>query len=397
MNSDKMIALLEKQKKDLVTRFLEQHQETRNHQSFIDRLLSNISDLLLVLTTDMQILQASTELRQVLGYPADSELPPLADILTRETIQTITSRLEQGEFHDLEASLRTRTDETIPVTMRGSMFTTPSGRVLYMLVASDRRDVYRMLEQMREVQNQLIHSGRLASLGEMAAGIGHELTQPLNTILLLARNSIKTLDASADNLPLVRENLQTIIERVNFSSSIIRNLKGFASKVQEEMIPCRLNVILLDVLSFLESQLEISDIRVQLALDEDIVWVLGQNVRLEQVFLNIIQNSIQALANTLSPHLTIRTFRHQGMNPRTLETTTYAATAISDNGEGIPKEKLDRIFDPFFTTRQVGTGMGLGLSIVDRIVRSCNGHISVHSTPGVDTTFTVYLPELIHP
>lgn len=397
MNSDKMIALLEKQKKDLVTRFLEQHQEARNHQSFIDRILSNISDLLLILTTDMQILQASTELRQVLGYPADSELPALADILAPEAIETITSLLEQGQFHDLESSLRTRTHETIPVTMRGSMFTTPSGRVLYMLVASDRRDVYRVLEQMREVQNQLIHSGRLASLGEMAAGIGHELTQPLNTILLMARNSIKALDATADNMPLVRENLQTIIERVNFSSSIIRNLKGFASRVQEEMIPCRLNVILLDVLSFLESQLEISDIRVQLTLDEDIVWVLGQNVRLEQVFLNIIQNAIQALANTLSPSLTIRTFRHQGMDPRTLETTSYAATAISDNGEGIPKEKLDRIFDPFFTTRQVGTGMGLGLSIVDRIVRSCNGHISVHSTPGVDTTFTVYLPELIHP
>lgn len=394
MNSERMIELLEKQKRDLVSRFLEQHEEARNNQSFVDRIMSNISDLLIILSTDLEILQASNELYHVLGQPQDGTQLTLEAILDQETIATIRSMLESGEFRDLETRLETSSGQKIPVTMRGQVFTTPSGRVLYMLNASDRRDVYRVLDQMREVQNQLIHSGRLASLGEMAAGIGHELTQPLNTILLLARNCLRALESEPLDRKLMKENLQTVIERVNHSSSIIRSLKGFASKVQDELVPTRLNVIIFDILSFLESQLQIAGIEVDLAIDEDVVWVLGQEVRLEQVFLNIIQNSIQAMANSPEPRLTIRTFRHQGMDPANLQPRNYAATSITDNGPGIAREHLDKIFDPFFTTKEVGTGMGLGLSIVDRIVRGCGGHITVQSTPQVATTFIVYLPEL---
>ena len=394
MNSDRMIELLEKQKRDLVSRFLEQHEEARNSQMFVDRIMSNISDLVIILSTEFEILQASSELFHVLGVAQEDAQLALDDILDIETIDTIRSLLEHGEFRDLETRLETSSGQKIPVTMRGQVFTTPSGRVLYMLNASDRRDVYRVLDQMREVQNQLIHSGRLASLGEMAAGIGHELTQPLNTILLLARNCLRALDAPELDRQLIRENLQTVIERVNHSSSIIRSLKGFASKAQDELVPTRLNVIIFDILSFLESQLEISGIEIDLAIDEDVVWVLGQEVRLEQVFLNIIQNSIQAMASSAEPRLTIRTFRHQGLDPVSLQPKSYAATAITDNGPGIAREHLDKIFDPFFTTKEVGPGMGLGLSIVDRIVRGCGGNITVQSIPHTATTFTVYLPEL---
>ena len=394
MPNEPLGALLQKQKKDLMSKVLEQLQETHTNESFVERILSNISDLLLILSADFEILQASAELYHVLGYRPESSNLTLLNLLDAETMTIVRKLLPEGEFRDLEALLIGADGLQIPVTMRGSLFTTPSGRILYLLHASDRRDVSVVLEQMREVQSQLIHSDRLASLGEMAAGIGHELTQPLNTILLLARASLKALDLEPPEKAIIRRNLQDIIQRVNYSSAILRSLKGFASKAREELRPVRLNVILLDILGFLELQLEIAGIEVALDLGEESVWVLGQEVQLEQVFLNIIHNCMQSMAETAQPRMSIRLFRHRGVDHTSLQPQTYIAAAITDNGPGIVRENLEKVFDPFFTTKEVGTGMGLGLSIVDRIVRSHHGHVRVESTPHVATTFTVLLPEL---
>lgn len=393
-DNDTLVGILERQKKDLVSRFLQQHEDARNSRSFIDKILSNISDLLIILSVDLELIQASKEIYNVLGYEPDDPELFLGDIVEEDTCRQLIDLLEEGEFSDREMNLLHRDGQKIPVVMRGALFTTPSGRVLYMLNASDRRDIYSVLEQVREVQNQLIHSGRLASLGEMAAGVGHELTQPLNTVLLLARNSLKAMDSASPDTDMIRENLQTIIDRVNHASTIIRSLKGFASKVQEEAVPTRVNVIILDILNFLEAQLELSGIRVDLDLDEKVIYVLGQEVKLEQVLLNVIQNAIQALAQTSEPVLRIRTFRHSGVDPQTLLQKNYVGIAVSDNGPGIPQDLQAKIFDPFFTTKPVGAGMGLGLSIVERIVRGYGGHLKVQSEPGRATIFSIYLPEL---
>ena len=307
----------------------------------------------------------------------------------------LANALHTGEFRDVETQFISRDGKQIPVVVRGSTYVTESGRVLHMLVASDRREIYDVMARMREVQDQLIHSGRLASLGEMAAGIGHELTQPLNTVLLLARNSLKAMDNPDNHSAMIKENLGVIIDRVNHASSIIRSLKGFASKAKEDTIPVRVNVILLDVLNFLDAQLLLSGITVELAMDERISWVLGHEVRIEQVLLNLIQNAVQAMASTKDPFLKLVTFRESAIDPQTLQMQKYVGISIIDNGEGIDPEIQKKIFNPFFTTREVGTGMGLGLSIVDRIVRGFNGNIKVHSTPGSGTTFTVYLPEYV--
>lgn len=388
-----LIDILERQKKDLVVRFLKKHEEVEANRSFIDKIMSNLSDLIIVLSADLQIVQASKEFYKVLEVPEKDNGLSLKDITGRESLQLLTERLAGGEFHELETTLISRGGKPVPVIVRGTTYVTESGRILHMLVASDRRDFYDVMGRMREVQDQLIHSGRLASLGEMAAGIGHELTQPLNTVLLLARNCVKAMDNPAQNAAMIKENLVTIIERVNHSSSIIRSLKGFASKAKEEAVPVRINVIILDVLSFLDAQLLLSDIAVDLALADKDYWVLGHEVRIEQVLLNLIQNAIQAMAETRNPVLRITTFRHAGVDPENLQPKSYVGISVSDNGEGIDPAIQGKIFDPFFTTREVGSGMGLGLSIVERIVRGFGGQIKVDSAPHSGTTFTVYLPE----
>ncbi|OGR18026.1 MAG: hypothetical protein A2X81_10505 [Desulfobacterales bacterium GWB2_56_26] len=388
-----LIDILERQKKDLVVRFLKKHEEVEANRSFIDKIMSNLSDLIIVLSADLQIVQASKEFYKVLEVPEKDNGLSLKDITGRESLKLLTERLAGGEFHELETTLISRGGKPVPVIIRGTTYVTESGRILHMLVASDRRDFYDVMGRMREVQDQLIHSGRLASLGEMAAGIGHELTQPLNTVLLLARNCVKAMDNPVQNTAMIKENLVTIIERVNHSSSIIRSLKGFASKAKEEAVPVRINVIILDVLSFLDAQLLLSDIAVDLALAEKDYWVLGHEVRIEQVLLNLIQNAIQAMAETRNPVLRITTFRHARVDPESLQPKAYVGISVSDNGDGIDPAIQNKIFDPFFTTREVGSGMGLGLSIVERIVRGFGGQIKVDSIPHNGTTFTVYLPE----
>lgn len=390
---ERLITILEKQKQDLVIRFLQKHEEAESNRLFIKRIMANLSELLLVLSESMQIVQASKELHRALEIDEAATLPSLSEITVQENYRIIVDHIRKGEFEGLETTLLSCSGKAIPVSLRGTTYVTENGRILHMLVASDRREFYEVMGRMREIQDQLIHSGRLASLGEMAAGIGHELTQPLNTILLLARNCLKALERPDKPEMMLRDNLSTIIDRVNHASSIIRSLKGFASKAKGDLAPMRIKVILLDVLGFVETQLQLSDIDVTLELAEEDFLILGQEVRLEQVLLNLIQNGIQAMAATARPELTITTFRHHGIDSQTLQRRSYAAIAIKDNGEGIKPEIKDKIFDPFFTTREVGTGMGLGLSIVERIVRGCNGYLQVESEPGKGSTFTVFLPE----
>ncbi len=394
---ERLIQILEKQKEDLVIRFLKKNEEAKTSNLFIDKIMSNLSDLFIVLSKDYEIVQASQEFYNVLGYNEATQGLTLHAITSDDNFQKLVNSLTAGEFRNLETNLLASNGKVVYVNVRGSTYTTESGRILHILIASDRSELYEVMDQMRETQNQLIHSGRLASLGEMAAGVGHELTQPLNTILLLARNCIKAMNDPVQNRDLLQENLVTIVDRVNHASYIIRNLKGFAGKVRGEAVPIKVNAILLDVISFLEPQLQLSEITLDLAIDEDVSWVLAQEVRLEQVLLNLIQNAIQALASNTSPVLRIATFKAVETDPVTSEEKAYVGISVTDNGEGILPEVLDKVFDPFFTTREVGSGTGLGLSIAERIVRGFNGRITVKSEPGITTSFTVYLPELFRP
>lgn len=391
--NERLISLLEKQKQELVVRVLLKHEEIQREKGFTDKLIANLSDLFFVVDDEFTIIKANEEFCRSLGVSLDAVMDlPLDRIMTADGLASMKEHLETGEFKDFETDLKTQAGDLVRVSLNGFLLTTKSGRRLYMMIARDKSDAYKMMHRIRESQEQLIHSGRLASLGEMAAGIGHELTQPLNAILLFARNCTTLLDNPERNKALLQENLSIMIDRVNKASSIIKSLRGFARKVEDEVVPVDVNMILSNILRFLESQLKLSDIEVLLQLDSNLPMVLGHDVRLEQIFLNIIQNAVQAMGDMELPRLEIRTFLAKGIEPESLSEKTYVVASVKDFGAGMTPEVQARIFDPFFTTRDVGLGMGLGLSIVDRIVRSLSGFIKVESTLGLGSCFSVYLP-----
>lgn len=391
--SDQLIRILEKQKQDLVVRVLKKHEEVEAGKLFTNKVLASLSDLFFLLGTDFRIVQANREFYRCLGYdPVEDQNLPLQHIAGQGYQELIRNALSLGEFSNLEIRLKTKFGDEIPVSLKGSTYISESGRKLHMMVASDRSDFHALMSRMLEAQEQLIHSGRLASLGEMAAGIGHELTQPLNAILLFARNCHKALGDPVGNQGMLEENLNIIIDRVNKASTIIRSLKSFAGKAADQVTSVNINAILLDILNFLESQLTLSEIELELRLDDALPQVLGQDVKLEQVFLNLIQNAILSMGKTECPRMTITTLMQDTLDPLTLADKTFVVISIRDNGEGMDPAVQKKIFDPFFTTREVGTGMGLGLSIVDRIVRSFSGYVKVESSPGNGACFSVFLP-----
>jgi signal transduction histidine kinase len=389
-----LVELLEKQKTDLVIRVLKKHEELQAGKEFTNKILTSLSELFFLLDKDFFVVQTNKEFSHCLGFSLDKDKPLHFDqLVDKEHFAIISKALTQGEFEIIETFLMGDDGRQIPVTLKGSTYVTESGRILHMLIASDKSDFYKMMARMREVQDQLTHSARLASLGEMAAGIGHELTQPLNAILLLTRNCVKALQDPQKNKQMIEDNLSIVIDRVNKASSIINSLKSFASKARDTMVPVNVNSILLDILKFFESQLTLSDIGLDLQLDtQQTIEVMGQEVKFEQVFFNLIQNAILSMGKTPQPKLTITTSITTSINPKTLQEEPFVKIAVRDNGEGISRDILEKIFDPFFTTRAAGSGMGLGLSIVDRIVRSFGGHIKVDSTQDLGACFTVFLP-----
>lgn len=392
---DQAIKILERQRQDLVVRVLRKHEEMEASRFFTERILAGISELFLLLDQDFRVIQSNREFFDRTGFSIEEAGHLILDDLVQaDKADAIRQAFAKGEFTEFEAQLKTVKGGSLPVKMRGSTHVNPNGLVLHMLICSDCSEFYDLMAQMQEGQKQLIHSSRLASLGEMAAGIGHELTQPLNAILLFARNCLKALDTPGDHKEMMRENLHIIIDRVNKASSIIATMRSFGRKAEEEQAPINLNEIIVKIIKFLEAQLRLSEIHLELRLADTPCEVLGVEVRLEQVFLNLIQNAIQAMGRVVMPQLTISSRIVTCLNLTTMLKEPYVVVTVTDNGEGIAEDMQKKIFDPFFTTREVGTGMGLGLSIVDRIVRGFSGYIEVESIPGKGASFSVYIPQL---
>lgn len=383
------IAILEKQRQDLVVRVLKKHEEAEAGRLLTERILAGINEFFLLFDQDFLLVQTNRPL-QTAGQ--DAAPLRLEQLFPSEDSCQLRERLLAEDCREMESRLLLENGPR-PVRIRPQVHVTPTGSVLYILLCADLSELSLLMERVQEGQRQLMHSSRLASLGEMTAGIGHELTQPLNTILLLARNALKVLDApaSAGRPGLVRENLELIVDRAEKAGAIINTMRSLGRKVEGELAAVDVVALLRKIVQFLAGQLRIHDVAVVLDLADAPLPVWAIEVRLEQVFLNLVQNAIQAMGATEEPRLKLSTRLEERLNVQSMRYETCVVTMVEDNGCGMDSEVQAKIFAPFFTTRQSG-GMGLGLSLVDRIVREFSGFIDVTSQPGQGACFSVWLP-----
>lgn len=235
---------------------------------------------------------------------------------------------------------------------------------------------------LRQTQAQLIQSGKLAAVGTLAAGVAHELNQPLMIIRGYAQELLKDRRIADHE---IREDLQRIEAQTTRMVAIITRLRDFSRESKGHRRVTDLNQLVRDTLTFLSRQLKTRDITVLQELDPALPSVWTDPLQIEQVLLNLLTNAGDAMETEGRGVITIRT---------ELAPNNRVALSVTDTGPGIPADVQPRIFDPFFTTKEVGKGTGLGLSICHGIVEEHGGHLTVES-PVVDgrgTRLTMSLP-----
>ena len=242
-------------------------------------------------------------------------------------------------------------------------------------------------QELEHSQRQLLQAAKLASVGELASGVAHELNNPAEILLMRTSSlaqEIEQCQLSAETA----EDVEVIQRQVEKISRIVSGLVTFGQRSNAQLKPVHLNEIILRTVALTEDLSRSRRVEMVLDLARELPRVQADSAQIGQVLLNLINNAVDAMPEggkiTLSSNLVER--KNQG---------TAVAIAMADSGQGIPDEYLARIFDPFFTTKEVGQGTGLGLSISYGIVEDHGGSIEVESRPGEGSCFTVYLPVAI--
>jgi two-component system, NtrC family, sensor kinase len=243
-------------------------------------------------------------------------------------------------------------------------------------------------QDLRLVEAEVARGEKLASIGQLAAGIAHELNNPLTGVLTFTHLLRKKMPEGSQDA----EDLDLVIRETKRCASIIRRLLDFAREKTPEKKFVDLNHVIEETVRFVERSAALQQIEIVMELDDDLPELYVDADLIKQVLMNILVNAQQAIEGrgtiTVRSHFcAARKLAHSGSTP-----VPAVEITISDTGCGIPEANLQRIFDPFFTSKEVGKGTGLGLSVSYGIVASHGGDIEVDSTVGEGTTFRVYLP-----
>ena len=257
---------------------------------------------------------------------------------------------------------------------------------MYLVTTSD-------ITQRLETEQQLIQASKMATLGEMATGVAHELNQPLSVIKTASRFFMKKINKrqkiADDVLLTMAEEIDSYVDR---ATKIISHMRQFGRPSDVTLEKVQVNETLKKALEILGQQLKVRGIELIWDLEPDLPLILADAGRLEQVFINLLINARDAIDELWQsqPH-------QKGEKQITLKTQSNSqeiTVTVSDTGPGIPDSILDRIFEPFFTTKKVGQGTGLGLSISYGIVRDLKGSIRAFSRAGKGASFVIKFPRI---
>ncbi len=234
-----------------------------------------------------------------------------------------------------------------------------------------------MVETLHQTQQELLHKEKLASMGQLAAGVAHEINNPLGTILLLT--DVMHKEATEDDPR--REDLKMIVKETIRCKNIVADLLNFARQQEVLAQETEIHPLLEQVIEEVSHQPSFTGVEIVRQFSPELPPIQADPAQLQQVFINLLNNAAEAIEQGGTITLATRPLNSQWVEIR-----------VSDTGCGIPEESLDKLFTPFFTTKPPGKGTGLGLSIIYGIIKMHRGQIAVQSQVGQGTTFTVTLP-----
>jgi len=251
----------------------------------------------------------------------------------------------------------------------------------YKEILSLNEELNSYIERLQSTQKQLIQAEKMNALGQLSAAIAHEINNPLAGVLVYSQLLAKKVCSSSFNKEEMLTNLSKIESAVNHCSTLVRSLLDFARQTEPVLKPVTVSSVIDQVMSLVGHHAQMKNIKVTKEETKSLPQVMADFGQLEQVFINLVVNAIQAMPE--EGELTIHS---------SLGEDDYVKVSFQDTGCGIPPENLDKLFTPFFTTKQEVKGVGLGLAVSYGIIERHGGRIEVQSEVGKGSTFTVYLP-----
>lgn len=243
-----------------------------------------------------------------------------------------------------------------------------------------QQELQARINAQREAEARLIQAAKLAAVGEMAAGVAHELNNPLTTVVGFTELALEDLPIDSP----VRADLDLVLKEARRARSVVRRLLDFSRQAETVRVKADLNEIVDDVLMLTKHLMHTSNVQSEIRLGESLSWVLVDRNQIKQVVINLVNNALYAMPE--GGRIVVETAEQQRYS------RNWITLTVRDTGVGIPPENLERIFEPFFTTRGDRGGTGLGLSVTYGIVTDHQGMIEVESKTNSGSTFIVWLP-----
>jgi len=342
---------------------------TKAQKGLIDRILATTPSTVLVIGDDEKIKLANRAFYDAFKKKeAEVETKPISEIIPAEELLQAIPKARSGKTPNITREFKHRVNGEERMFVANIL---RMGEDEVLLVLGD-------VTEERAKQERLHLTDRLASIGEMAAGIAHELNNPLTGVIGLSQ---LLLDEEMSDR--AKEDLKMICSEAQRAAAVIKKLLTFARQHPTERKAVQINAVVEDVLSLRAYEQKVNNIRVTTRFDDHLPEIVADRFQMQQVFLNIVLNAEQAM---------IEAHQEGTLTITTERVDSNTKVSFSDDGPGISPENMRKLFSPFFTTKAVGKGTGLGLSICYGIVTNHGGRIYAQGELGKGATFVVELP-----
>ncbi|HDM10536.1 MAG TPA: PAS domain S-box protein [Desulfobacteraceae bacterium] len=368
-----------------ISRFRRVEKKLRKTRDFFEKIIASSVNPIIVADMEGKIILMNESARQLFGYPdlegpigidVDKHYPPGEGKGIMKKLRSKDSG-GVGKLHYMETMVRDVNGFEIPVEITASIIYENGEEVATMAILQDLRPRIEAEKRLEKARMQLIQSEKLASVGRLAAGVAHELNNPLGGILMYAHLLLEDLQEEEQ----IKKTLLKVIDQAERCKRIVKGLLDFSRQAEPETKELDINEVLRETLSIVEAQSLFQDIEIRKELGSTLPPIVGDRWQLQQVFMNLALNAAEAM---------------EGKGILTIETGLEGGSVIirvKDTGCGIAPENISKIFEPFFSTKSDDNkGTGLGLAVSHGIIATHGGSISVDSVAGKGSTFTIRFP-----
>ena len=361
-------------------------EKLRHTNSLLENLLLSAVDCVIAADMKGNIFLFNASAEDVFGHSKEEAKNSInvRDIYPGDGARQVMKLLRSDDFGGkgrlttYRTNALTKSGEEIPISLNASVVYEEGQEVATVGFFHDLRDLLRIQKELEDTQVQLLQAEKMASLGKLAAGVAHQINNPLGGITLFAKLMLEeyNLEKGAE------EDLHRILRDAERARNTVKELLEFTRQTRHLMQPNNINEALTRTLFLLENQTLFQNIKLHKEFQSDLPTVSSDAQQLYHLMMNIILNAAQAMDGNGTLHI----------KTHYLEKQDRVCIVISDTGPGIPEKALPHIFEPFFTTKDEGKGTGLGLSLAYNIVESHGGRMSAKNNPDKGASFIIELP-----